>query len=45
MCPHGQALLLTTNTRARFAGAPALLMTDVHVVIGCPFRPAAAVRD
>ena len=42
MCPHGgQALLLTTNTEALIDGAPALLQTDVHPIIGCPFTPVA----
>jgi hypothetical protein len=42
MCPHGgQAQLLTTNTEALIDGAPALLQTDVHPVIGCPFTPVA----
>ena len=39
-CPHlGQAVLLTTNTVARVAGAPALLMTDLHAVTGCTSTP------
>ncbi len=38
MCPHGgQVQLLTTNTRATASGAPALLQTDRHTVVGCPF--------
>jgi hypothetical protein len=38
MCPHaGQALLLTTNTEALVDGAPALLESDVHPVVGCTF--------
>ena len=42
MCPHGgQALLLTTNTEALIDGAPALLQTDVHPIVGCPFTPVA----
>ncbi len=42
MCPHGgQAQLLTTNTEALIDGAPALLQTDVHPIIGCPFTPVA----
>ena len=42
MCPHGgQALLLTSNTEALIDGAPALLQTDVHPIIGCPFTPVA----
>jgi hypothetical protein len=37
-CMHGgTAILLTTNTRVRAAGAFALLETDVHPVVGCPF--------
>ena len=39
-CPHlGQAVLQTTNTRARVGGAPALLMTDLHAVTGCTATP------
>jgi hypothetical protein len=42
MCPHGgQALLLTSNTDALIDGAPALLLTDVHPVVGCTFTPVA----
>ncbi|WP_257388778.1 hypothetical protein [Tahibacter caeni] len=42
MCPHGgQAVLATSNTEACVDGAPMLLLTDVHVVVGCPFAPAA----
>ena len=42
MCPHGgQAMLLTTNTEALIDGAPALLQTDVHPIVGCPFTPVA----
>lgn len=38
MCPHaGRALLVTTNTEALIDGAPALLQTDVHPVVGCTF--------
>jgi hypothetical protein len=40
MCPHaGQALLTTSNTEAVIDGAPALLMTDMHAVVGCAFAP------
>ena len=40
MCPHaGQAKLVTTNTDALIDGAPALLLTDVHPVVGCTFTP------
>ena len=42
MCPHGgMAQLLTTNTEALIDGAPALLQTDLHAVVGCPFTPVA----
>lgn len=42
MCPHGGiAQLITTNTEALVDGAPALLQTDVHPVVGCPFTPVA----
>jgi len=41
-CPHGgMAQLLTSNTVALIDGAPALLQTDVHPVVGCPFTPVA----
>ena len=42
MCPHGgMAQLVTTNTEALIDGAPALLLTDVHPIVGCPFMPVA----
>ena len=42
MCPHGgMAQLLTTNTEALIDGAPALLQSDVHPVVGCAFTPVA----
>jgi hypothetical protein len=42
MCPHaGQAQLVTTNTEAKVDGAPMLLQTDVHPVVGCTFTPVA----
>ena len=38
MCPHGgQAVLITTNTEALVDGAPVLLQTDQHPIVGCPF--------
>jgi hypothetical protein len=41
-CPHGgMAQLLTTNTVALIDGAPALLQTDVHPIVGCPFTPVS----
>jgi hypothetical protein len=37
-CPHqGTALLKTSNTSAKIGGAYALLVSDVHQVVGCPF--------
>lgn len=42
MCPHaGQAQLITTNTEALVDGAPVLLQTDVHPIVGCTFTPVA----
>lgn len=42
ICPHGgMAQLVTTNTEALIDGAPALLQTDVHPIVGCPFTPVA----
>lgn len=38
MCPHaGQAMLTTSNTEMVIDGAPALLQTDMHPVVGCTF--------
>lgn len=37
-CPHGgMAMLLTSNSVMQVQGAFALLETDVHPVVGCPF--------
>ncbi len=37
-CTHGgQATLSTSNTIVFVKGAPALLESDVHPVVGCPF--------
>jgi hypothetical protein len=42
MCPHGgMAQLITSNTEAQIDGAFALLLTDVHPIVGCPFVPVA----
>jgi hypothetical protein len=42
MCPHGGlAQLVTSNTEAIVEGAPVLLQTDVHPIVGCPFTPVA----
>ncbi|HTN49234.1 MAG TPA: hypothetical protein VMK32_07380 [Burkholderiaceae bacterium] len=38
MCPHGgQATLITTDTDALVDGAPVLLQSDQHPIVGCPF--------
>ena len=43
MCPHGGRVILTTSdTVARIQGQPALLVTDVHPVVGCPFTVGLA---
>ena len=40
LCPHGgMAQLFTSNTEAKIDGAFALLLTDVHPIVGCPFAP------
>ena len=37
-CTHGgQAILLTANAKVTVDGAPALLESDIHPVVGCPF--------
>jgi hypothetical protein len=37
-CPHGGfALLITANTRVFAGGAPVLLESDIHPILGCPF--------
>ncbi|MDH4553611.1 hypothetical protein E8F11_00215 [Pseudomonas sp. BN417] len=42
MCPHGgTAQLITSNTLALVDGAPMLLQTDLHPIVGCPFAPSA----
>ena len=41
-CPHGgMAQLVTSNTEMIIEGAPALLQSDIHPIVGCPFAPAA----
>ncbi|MEW6417497.1 MAG: hypothetical protein AB1480_05170 [Nitrospirota bacterium] len=38
MCTHGgQATLFTSNARVFADGAPVLLESDIHPVVGCPF--------
>lgn len=51
LCPHGgTVLLLTANAVMSVQGGYALLETDVHSVVGCPFtvgikyQPCVAVR-
>ncbi len=42
MCPHfGMAHLTTANTQAVVAGAPVLLLTDLHTISGCTFAPGS----
>lgn len=37
-CTHGgQAILLTANVKVTVDGSPALLESDIHPVVGCPF--------
>lgn len=37
-CTHGgQAILTTANSHVFAEGAPVLLESDVHAVVGCPF--------
>ena len=44
MCPHGgMARLSTTNTEMLLDGVPALLLSDVHQIVGCPFTLPPAV--
>lgn len=41
-CPHGgQALLASSKHALLIDGASALLQSDVHAVVGCPFTPVA----
>lgn len=51
MCPHGGMVnLFTSNAVSMVGNAPALLVTDVHTVSGCPFvvgtkpQPCITVR-
>lgn len=38
MCPHGGSVnLKTSNVDMKIQDAPALLVTDIHTVTGCPF--------
>jgi len=44
-CPHGGSVmtLATSNTEMLLDGSPALLLTDIHQVAGCPFTVPPAV--
>ncbi len=50
ICPHGGlAILTTTNSSCLIDGAPALLETDIHPIVGCPFtvppgKPQPCIR-
>lgn len=38
MCPHGGMVVLTTSNSSIFVeGEPALLESDIHAIVGCPF--------
>ena len=38
LCPHGgKVILQTSNSTVSVGGARVLLLTDIHVVAGCPF--------
>jgi hypothetical protein len=50
-CPHGgQVTLFTSNAEAQVDGGYFLLLSDVHIVAGCPFtvgpkyQPCVTVR-
>jgi len=49
-CTHGGTAILTTaNTMIKVDNAPALLETDIHPVVGCPFtvppsKPQPCIR-
>lgn len=48
-CPHGgRAILATANARVTAEGAPVLIDTDIHPVVGCAFvvaaKPSPCVR-
>lgn len=46
MCPHGGQVMLTTtgDTLCQIQGGYALLETDIHPVVGCPFTLPGAVH-
>jgi hypothetical protein len=38
MCPHGgQVQVVPSQTRLMLGGQPALLVSDLMVIVGCPF--------
>src|SRR5258706_5062596 len=38
LCPHGGSVILqTSNVDRKIQAAPALLVTDIHTIAGCPF--------
>jgi hypothetical protein len=38
ICPHGGSVILqTSDVDMIIQGAPALLITDIHMIAGCPF--------
>ena len=38
MCPHGgQVQVVPSQTRMTLGGQPALLVSDLMVIVGCPF--------
>ena len=48
-CPHGgRATLLTSNTQVKVDGALALLVSDTHPIVGCPFmigtKPSPCIK-
>ncbi len=50
ICPHGgQATLTTSNTALNVDAMPALMQSDIHTVVGCPFtlpgpKPSPCIR-
>ena len=50
MCTHGgQAMLTTANAQVKVDGVPALIESDIHPVVGCPFtvppgKPQPCIR-
>jgi uncharacterized Zn-binding protein involved in type VI secretion len=39
MCPHGgQVTFVTANTRVLVSGQPAVTLSDMYTIAGCPFQ-------